>query len=309
AQLLAHVRVERAERLVEQQDAGLGREGARERHPLPLAARELRGEAVAELGEVHELEQLVDPRADLVAGALADLEPERDVAPHGQVLERGVVLEHEPDAPSLRGEVRRLGAVDVHAALVRRFEAGDDAQEGGLAAAAGAQQRGEAPAGHVHGDVVEGDEVAEALRDVADPDAHVRSLPSRGRSAATATMHATAISASRNAVAYAPPLSKLRYFSSTTSVAVRVCPRRLPDTTLTAPNSPRDRATLSTTPLRTAHRMDGSVMRRNVCQAFAPSVCAARSCSTPTSSSTGTTSRTTSGSATNTVAMTMPGVE
>ena len=64
----------------------------------------------------------------------------------------------------------------------------------------------------------------------------------------TTTMQATATSASRNAVAYAPPLSKLRYFSSTTSVAVRVSPSTLPDTTFTAPNSPSDRARLSTTP-------------------------------------------------------------
>src|SRR5207248_7271809 len=54
--------------------------------------------------------------------------------------------------------------------------------------------------------------------------------------------------------------------------------------------------------------MPGSVIRQNVCQRPAPSVLAACSCSSPSSSSTGTTARTTSGSDTNTVASTMPGV-
>src|SRR3982074_271703 len=52
--------------------------------------------------------------------------------------------------------------------------------------------------------------------------------------------------------------------------------------------------------------MVGSVTRQNVCQAEAPSVAAACSCSSPTSISTGTTSRTTNGNDTNTVASTIP---
>ena len=80
AQLLAHLRVERAERLVEQQHLRLDRERAGQRHALALATGELRRVAVGELLEVHELEQLVDPRLDLGLGPLADLEPEGDVA-------------------------------------------------------------------------------------------------------------------------------------------------------------------------------------------------------------------------------------
>ena len=62
AQLRAHARVERAERLVEQQHLGLGREGAGERHALPLATGELCRVPVAEALQLHELEQLVDTR-------------------------------------------------------------------------------------------------------------------------------------------------------------------------------------------------------------------------------------------------------
>ena len=60
AQLDAHLGVERAERLVEQQQLGLDREGAREGDALALAARELRRVALAEAVELHEREQLVD---------------------------------------------------------------------------------------------------------------------------------------------------------------------------------------------------------------------------------------------------------
>ena len=123
AQLLADGRVERAERLVEQQHARLDCERARERHALALAARELRGIAVGEAVELHEREQLVHARADLGLGALADLEAEGDVAPHREVLEGGVVLEDEADAALLRHDVRDVALADQDAAGVRRLEA------------------------------------------------------------------------------------------------------------------------------------------------------------------------------------------
>ena len=102
AQLLADLRVERAERLVEQQHLGLHGERAGQCHALALAARELGRQPVGEVLEVHELEQLGDAVAHLRLGALADLEPERDVARRRQVRERRVVLEHEADGPALR---------------------------------------------------------------------------------------------------------------------------------------------------------------------------------------------------------------
>ena len=49
AQLLADPRVERPERLVEQQHLGLDRERPGQRHALPLAARQLGRVAVGEL--------------------------------------------------------------------------------------------------------------------------------------------------------------------------------------------------------------------------------------------------------------------
>ena len=102
AQLLPHARVERAERLVEQQHLGLDGERARERHPLPLPAGELRGIALAEPLELHELEQLVHALADLLLRTPPHRQPERDVVGDRHVLERRVVLEDEADAALLR---------------------------------------------------------------------------------------------------------------------------------------------------------------------------------------------------------------
>ena len=60
-QLLAHLGVERAERLVQQQHPRLGRQRPGQRHPLPLAAGQLGGQPVGELLQVHQLEQLAHP--------------------------------------------------------------------------------------------------------------------------------------------------------------------------------------------------------------------------------------------------------
>ena len=79
AKLLADVRVEGAERLVQKQHLGLHGERASERHALALAARELRRVAVAEPLEMDEPDQLLDPLGDLLLRALADAQAEGDV--------------------------------------------------------------------------------------------------------------------------------------------------------------------------------------------------------------------------------------
>ena len=69
AQPHALERVERRQRLVEQQQPGRRRERARERDPLLLAAGELPGILGARVGQADELQQLGDARADLVPAA------------------------------------------------------------------------------------------------------------------------------------------------------------------------------------------------------------------------------------------------
>ena len=85
------------------------------------------------------------------------------------------MLEDEADAALLRRQGGRVLTGDRDVALVRLLEAGDDAQERRLAAPARAEQRGQRADGDRERDVVQGDEVAEALRDAADGDRHAGS--------------------------------------------------------------------------------------------------------------------------------------
>ena len=117
AELGADARVERAERLVEEEHLRLGRERASEAHALTLAAGELRRVAVPEVLELDEVQELVDALGDLGLRPLAHLQPERDVVPHGHVLERGVVLEDEADVSLLRRERGRVLAREEDLAL------------------------------------------------------------------------------------------------------------------------------------------------------------------------------------------------
>ena len=79
-QLLPHLRVERAERLVEQQHLRLRGQRAGQRDALPLAAGELRRIARAEALEPDQLQQLVArARAISAFGDAAHAQAEADV--------------------------------------------------------------------------------------------------------------------------------------------------------------------------------------------------------------------------------------
>ena len=91
---------------------------------------------------------------------------------HGHVLERRVVLEDEADVARARGRIGHIALADHDLAGVGRLEAGDDPQERRLAAAARTEQRRQRAVVDRDADVVERDEVAEALAHVAHLDRH-----------------------------------------------------------------------------------------------------------------------------------------
>src|SRR5262249_12325296 len=129
--------------------------------------------------ELDELEQLVHALANLLLGALADREREADVVADGHVLEGRVVLEDETDVSPLWRESCRLFARKHDLPRIGALEAGDDPQQGRLAGAARAEQRRERALRDLQRDVVEGEERAEALRDVTNLDRH-QAMSSRG---------------------------------------------------------------------------------------------------------------------------------
>ena len=103
------VRVERRERLVEQEHARVARERAGERDALPLAARELGRPRLRKVRDPEPLEVLVDAAAAAVGDVLA----------HVHVREERVLLEDEPDPPLVRLAEEPAAGVEPDVAVER----------------------------------------------------------------------------------------------------------------------------------------------------------------------------------------------
>src|SRR5690606_14510554 len=100
ANLVAERGVEVAERLVEQDHVGPGRERLGERHALLRAAGELVRVAALVTGEPDEVEDLEHPGRRLTPGQ--PVQAEGDVLRHGPVRKERVILKDHADAPPLR---------------------------------------------------------------------------------------------------------------------------------------------------------------------------------------------------------------
>ena len=169
--LLAQLEVERAERLVEEQDLRLVDERAGEGDALLLAAGELPRLPPLEAVQVDELEDRTRPGpSSLLAAQALAAEAERDVLEDRQVGEERVALEDRVHVAPVRREPGHVLVAEEDAALVRLLEAADHPQRRRLAAARRAEQREEAAALDLERDVVHGDDVVEPLRDALEPD-------------------------------------------------------------------------------------------------------------------------------------------
>src|SRR5262249_3461933 len=120
AQSRCQCSVKRYERLVEQEQIGLDREGTRQRYPPREAERQLAGVVIAVGGKPERAEQ----------GCEAGIGYERGCEPHG-LLDRAPrqesrLLEHHPE--------RAVGR-QRHASLEIAIEPREDAQQRGFAAA------------------------------------------------------------------------------------------------------------------------------------------------------------------------------
>ena len=144
----AEVLVERAERLVEQQDLRVDRERARKRHPLLLTAGELPRQPLARTAPCRTSRSISATRSRSAPAAPARLEAVRDVLRNAHVREQRVVLEHDAAPRSLASRCRPARRRSARCPRLGN-EAGDDAQQRRLAAAARAEQRHELPAGDI----------------------------------------------------------------------------------------------------------------------------------------------------------------
>ena len=156
-EVVANDLVEGAERLVHQQQLRIEGKGAGDGGALLHAARQLPGELALEALEIDELEVAPGALASLGRRIAHDLERQHDVALDGAPRIEGRCLEH---IAVLALESRLAGGevVDADGAAGRLLEIGDDAEQRGLAAARGTDQRDEIAGLDVEIDVGQGEE-------------------------------------------------------------------------------------------------------------------------------------------------------
>ena len=130
AQILTHLGVQRAKRLVQQQDAWLGSQGPRQRDTLLLATGQLGRIAVCQLWQLNHFQQFRYPFVDFLlrgpAPAGQGFQAEGDVLGDRQVLEQGVVLENKTDVSVPNVQVTDIVATKQHPAGIRRFQPGNN---------------------------------------------------------------------------------------------------------------------------------------------------------------------------------------
>ena len=132
--------VEVGERFVEQEDLGVAHDGAANGDALALAAGQLAGLQLQLVGQLQDLGRFGDLGLDLGLGQFLHAQREGDVFEDRQMGVKRIALEHHRDAAIDRGKGRHIGAVDHDLARSGGFQTCDDAQEGGLAAAGGADE-------------------------------------------------------------------------------------------------------------------------------------------------------------------------
>jgi hypothetical protein len=165
AQAHALERVERRQRLVEQEQARRRRQRACQRDALLLAARQLRRELGAAARQADELQQLLDARRRRRPGDLAVDQAVGDVVGDREVGKERVRLEDDAVVALCRRQHRDVALALQDAAGGLRLEAGDDAQERRLAAARRAEKADELAPRDRQVDVLERLEGPERLAD------------------------------------------------------------------------------------------------------------------------------------------------
>ena len=151
-------RVDGAEGLVHQHQRRVRGERARHADPLPLAAGQLRGKAVAHVrGQGDEVEHLLHAAGDARAVPPEQARHHADVVPDREVGEEADLLDHVPDATAQLGRRARADAdtVDQDVAVAQLDHAVHEPQGGRLAAARRTDEHADLTGGHGQREVVE----------------------------------------------------------------------------------------------------------------------------------------------------------
>lgn len=164
--LRAQLLVQRAHRLVQQQQLRPLGQRPRQRHALLLAAGQLVWLALAQVAHLHQVEHLAHALADRILAQAILLQAEGNVLLDRHVREQRIGLEHHVDRPLVRRQRVQALAIEGDAALGGRLEAAQAAQQGRFATAGATEQGKDLALAHVQVDVVDGDETVEFLAQV-----------------------------------------------------------------------------------------------------------------------------------------------
>src|SRR3954453_20152968 len=159
----ARLLAERPEWLVEQQATGSLHQRARQRNALALAAGKLVRLAFGKAFEPHQSQHLLDARRDLGAPKPLLLESEGDVAFDREVRKQRIALKHHVDRPPIGRHPGNILPIEQDASLVRRLEAGELAQQCGLATPRRAEQGEEFAAKDIDRHLLNRGDTGEAL--------------------------------------------------------------------------------------------------------------------------------------------------
>ena len=170
----ADLEIQSPEGFIQQQDAGVGGQGAGDGHPLLHAAGQFTGQLVGGFAEAHHFEEVGRAFADL--RRLHPLQPHAEGHVFGGVQPRvkAVFLKHH--APIRTGAAHGL-PVDADAAAAGVFQAGDQAQDRAFAGARTPHQGHELPGLHGQRQAIEDQLLAESLAEVVDDQFHGSDRP------------------------------------------------------------------------------------------------------------------------------------
>ena len=131
----AQFRIEIGERLIEQEYLRIADNGAAHRHALALAAGQLPGKAVEQVGEAQNFRCRFDALVDLGLGGTFQRQRKGHVVGNGHVRIERIVLEHHGDVALLRRETIDHLSADADFAGGNILQPRQHAQQRGLAAA------------------------------------------------------------------------------------------------------------------------------------------------------------------------------
>src|SRR5436190_8428352 len=130
-----YLRIERAKRLVKQQNFRFVSERASDGYTLLLSARKLRRVLLTVFAEIDKLDQLVDLRTDILALASTDLQAVTDIMFDGHLREQSVGLKDHAVPALTRRQLCNIFPVQHDHSRVGHFESGDDPEDRSFAAA------------------------------------------------------------------------------------------------------------------------------------------------------------------------------